>query len=677
MLLLLKKLLLKHNFPTLNNEKPFRLRNGFFCAVKMKLTGYFEWVKIGFIKLNIVSLLSVFKFITTMKKIFVSIVLFICISVVYAAETFRFALFTDLHIQIINPQPAIDLKNAVNDVNALQGIDFVIVSGDVTESGDLASLQKAKSILDGLRIPYYITVGNHELKWSESGATDFVKVFGADKFSFMHKGFKFVGFATGPVIKMGDGHIAPQDIDWVNAELTSCAKNTPIIAVTHYPLQTGDVDNWYDMTDVLRKFNVQAVLGGHYHRNVIFNYDEIPGVINRSTLKAKEPTGGYSLYTVSDSIFVYEKKTDQPERLWLSFPVETKQYGQPDISLRPSYAINQSFKKVKEKWRLDTRVGIYTTPAIQNKLVYYGDDLGTFHCVKLSNGKSVWSFKTGSRIISSPAVSQQKVVFGSTDGNIYCLDAKAGKLIWKFSTNKAVMGCPLIQNDTVYIGGSDGCFRALQLADGKLIWTFDQLKNYVETRAVVANGKVMFGAWDSYFYALNVNDGTLAWKWNNGQTGMHYSPAAVLPVVSGNKVFITAPDRFWTALDIQTGKVIWRTNQHEVRETVGLSEDGKVVFSRCMNDSVMAVDALAGTPKLIWKTNAAFGYNHNASMLIERGGTIVFGTKNGLLLGIDAKNGKVLWRHKIGNSIINTITPLSKNECVLTTTEGVVARIKY
>ena len=233
--------------------------------------------------------------ITAMRNILISVILFVCFSVSYAAESFRFALFADLHVQMINPQPAIDLQNAVNDVNALSGIDFVIVSGDVTESGDLASLQKAKSILDGLKIPYYITVGNHELKWSESGATDFVKVFGADKFSFTHKGFKFVGFATGPVIKMGDGHVAPQDIDWVDAELLKSSKNTPVIAVTHYPLQTGDVDNWYDMTDVLRKYNVQAVLGGHYHRNVIFNYVEIPGVINRSTLKAKEATGGYSL----------------------------------------------------------------------------------------------------------------------------------------------------------------------------------------------------------------------------------------------------------------------------------------------------------------------------------------------------------------------------------------------
>ena len=609
----------------------------------------------------------------------ISLIIFqiICFTAVYAGETFRFALFTDLHIQTTNLQPDTDLYNAVNEVNSLENIDFVLISGDITESGDLASLKKAKTILDNLHFPYYITVGNHELKWSESGATDFIRVFGNDKFSFNHKGFKFIGFATGPIIKMGDGHIAPQDIDWVETELKATGTSKPVIAVTHYPLLTGDVDNWYDMTDILRKYNVQAILNGHYHRNAILNYDAIPGIVNRSTLRAKNSMGGYSIYTISDSIHIFEKIVGQQERLWLSIPVEQKQYEKPDLSLRPSYQVNEKFKNVREIWRNNTRIGIYTTAAIYDNMVFYGDDLGWFHCLKLKNGHPVWKFKTGSRIISSPAVSNNRVVFGSTDGNIYCLDTKSGSEIWKFNTLKAAMGCPLIQNDTVYSGGSDGCFRAFSLNTGKVLWTFGQLKNYVETRPVISNNKIMFGAWDSNFYALNIKDGNLVWKWNNGRSAMHFSPAAVLPVVSGNKVFFTAPDRYWTALDIETGKIIWRTNQHEVRETIGLSKDRKTVYSRCMNDSVVAIDAQTNTPEIIWKTNAGFGYDHNSSMLIEVGGKIVFGTKNGLLVCVNSKNGKVLWQHKIGNSIINTICPVSKNECVLTTTEGVVARIKY
>ena len=597
--------------------------------------------------------------------------------VIVNAESFRFALFTDLHVQMANNNAANDLIAAVEDVNALNDIDFIIVSGDITEHGDLLSLQKAKGILDKLHKPYYITLGNHETKWSESGCTDFSRVFGDDKFSFMHKGIYFIGFATGPIIKMGDGHIVPQDIEWVKNQLDKLIKNQKIIAITHYPLQNGDVDNWYDMTDVLRKYNVQAVLNGHYHRNALLNYDGLPGIINRSTLSSKDTKGGYSLYTISDTLQVFEKIINKEPRHWLDLLIEDRNYGEPNASIRPSFDVNKLNKNIKTKWLINSKTAIYTSPFIANKKVYYGDDLGVFHCLSLENGKSIWSFKTKSRIISSPAVGSKQVVFGSTDGNIYSLDAETGKQNWKFETSKAVMGCPLIQNDTVFIGSSDGFFRAINLNSGKLIWEFGGIQNYIETRAVLANGKVMFGAWDSYFYALNSNNGNLVWKWNNEKTTMHLSPAAVLPVVADNKVFITAPDRFWTALDINTGKVIWRTNQHEVRETIGISSDKKVVYSRCMNDSVVAISTQSDTPKVLWKTYAGFGYDHNPSMLIENKGTIIFGTKNGLLLGINAKNGSVNWRYKIGNSIINTIAPISKNECVLTTTEGLIIRLKY
>lgn len=612
-----------------------------------------------------------------MKKTAFYFLLFICFSVSSAASSFRFALFTDLHIQMNQSQPAEDLQNAVDDLNALSGIDFVIVDGDISESGDLASLQNAKKILDGIKIPYYITVGNHELKWSESGATDFSKVFGDDKFSFMHKGIRFIGFATGPIIKMGDGHIAPQDIDWVSNQLSQTGKQTPVIIATHYPLQNGDVDNWYDMTDVLRKYNVQVILNGHYHRYGILNYDQIPGIINRSTLRGKDNVGGYTIYTVSDSLKVYEKQIGKNELNRLNIKLDTRHYDAPDLQLRPDESINTNYKNVREVWKSDTHTGIYTTPAITENRLYYGDDSGFLNCLNVSDGKNIWKFKTGSRIISSPAVGKNRVVFGSTDGNIYCLDTKTGNQIWKFATSRAVMGCPLIINDTIYIGGSDGNFRALDLKSGQLIWAFDQIKSYVETRPVYSNGKIMFGAWDSYFYALNAKNGQLVWKWNNGSNRMHFSPAAVWPVVSGEKVFITAPDRYWTALDVETGKQLWRTKQYEVRETVGLSKNGKMVLSRCMNDSVIALDATSDHPSLIWKINAAFGYDHNPSMLVDNEGTIIFGTKNGLVTGLNTKNGKINWQHKIANSIVNTVQPVSKNECILTTTGGLVVRLKY
>ena len=99
------------------------------------------------------------------------------------AEGFRFALMSDLHVTA-DSLAANDLRHAVDQINATPGLSFVIVSGDFTDYGDDASLRKAKAILDGLKLKYYVTSGNHETKWSESGATAFGRIFGSDRFRF-------------------------------------------------------------------------------------------------------------------------------------------------------------------------------------------------------------------------------------------------------------------------------------------------------------------------------------------------------------------------------------------------------------------------------------------------------------------------------------------------------------
>jgi len=240
----------------------------------------------------------------------------------YAIETFRFAFLTDLHIDTSNNLPSEDLQKAVNEINKAKDIDFVLIGGDVTENGDSASLVLAKSLLNKLKIPYYITFGNHDVRSDKAGIHTYLSVFETDRFLFYHKGIKFIGITSAPVVAKGIGHIAAQDINWLNTELSKTDKQTSIIFITHYPLLTGDVDNWFELTDVLLKYNIQAILNGHYHRNVVLNFDGIAGIVNRSVLRGTEAKGGYSIYSVSNGLSVSEKIIDTPEREWFRFSIE-------------------------------------------------------------------------------------------------------------------------------------------------------------------------------------------------------------------------------------------------------------------------------------------------------------------------------------------------------------------
>src|SRR5690606_23035104 len=111
-----------------------------------------------------------------------------------------FVHLTDTHIG--NPTSAEDLRRSVQDINANDAIQFVIISGDITEFGSDEEIALARQILDSLNIPWYIIPGNHDSNWSESGANTFKKVFGSETFSFMAGKYLFAGTHSGPNMRM-------------------------------------------------------------------------------------------------------------------------------------------------------------------------------------------------------------------------------------------------------------------------------------------------------------------------------------------------------------------------------------------------------------------------------------------------------------------------------------------
>ena len=40
---------------------------------------------------------------------------------------------------------------------------------------------------------------------------------------------------------------------------------------------------------------------------------------------------------------------------------------------------------------------------------------------------------------------------------------------------------------------------------------------------------------------------------------------------------------------------------------------------------------------------------------------------------LDAKSGKLKWKYKIGNSLVNTVLPLSAKEVAVTSSDGTIA----
>lgn len=622
------------------------------------------------------------------KYLFIALLLFP--SCLFAS--FRVAQLTDIHLSRSNDKPLEDLQRTIDDINAQDSIALVLVTGDITEAGDEQSLQTAYQEFSRLNVPFYVTSGNHETTWSETGCTVFPSIFGSDRFAFTYGNVFFIGFNSGPKLKMSDGHVVPQDLIWAKACLDTLPVARQVVVVTHYPIQEGDVDNWYEVTELFRNYNTQFFLGGHYHRNLVFNADGIPNILQRSNLRDKEEINGYGLVTFSEEtgeVHFAEKIIGQPAQRWHSLALEHKDYAQVPALPRPSFEMNASAKPyLRCAWQKQVGVGVYNAAAVakDGKVVFVGDDEGMLHAYSVRDGKERWSvrYDTG-RITSVPVADDQYVYYTTTRGNVFCLRINDGSCCWSRFLGEeginngqyAISGCPILVEDAatgkqILLVGGNGYFYALDAQSSVVLWK-TAIEGYCVSRPCVYDNKVYFGAWGCYFYALHISDGTLAWSWSNGKSNDKFSPAAVWPVLSHDKVFIVAPDRYMTCLSAETGEEVWRTNENVVRENIGLSLNGSKVYARCMRDTVFALDAEANEIRTIWKRSAQYGYDHNPSMMVELAcGQIVFGTKNGLLHGVDATTGEVIWRYKIGNCLVNTITPIGKNGFIATSSDGQV-----
>ena len=612
-----------------------------------------------------------------MKKMLCLLLLGFVLNLQAQFKPFRFAFISDTHIGSPNGSAEEDLRRTVRDINSMTDIAFVVLTGDITELGTDEEIKLAKQILDSLKVPWYIIPGNHDSGWSESGGFSFTRIFGYDKFSFEYSGISFLGCASGPYVRMGDGHIPRDAINWLDTELKELKPSQPVIFLNHYPIDNS-LDNWYEVIDRLKKYNTWAILCGHGHANKSMSFEDIPGVMGRSNLRARQEIGGYNLVDVKVDSIIFSERRPGRETLnsWTGLKITpVVKYDQSKNFLGPEYSINQKYLQVKPKWIFSSEANVISTPVLANDLVVFGNQNGKIVALSASDGKKKWTYKTGGSIFSSPTFSDGKFVLGSADGFVYCLNNK-GKAVWKLRTEGPVLGSPVIENNVVYIGGSDDCFQAINLKTGMPIWRSCVMNGPVVSTPLLYDEKIIFGAWDRNLYALDKNTGKLLWKWNNGSAVRNYSPASCIPVAHEGVVYVVAPDRYISAIDATTGTTLWRNNDATVRESIGISVDGKWVYGKTMQDTIVAYATSRDKQSAAWKMHCGFGYEHVPSMLIEKDGQVFFGTKNGVVYCIDPKEQKIIWAHKIDNSMINTVRVIGKNQILVSTMDGKVASLE-
>jgi 3',5'-cyclic AMP phosphodiesterase CpdA len=244
------------------------------------------------------------------------------VEIAFAKETdnFSFAVISDAHMEQI--QGSVFVRNwdrglirAVAETGLLNPApDFVIFGGDLAERGTRAELDHGAEILSRLRPPVHYVMGEHDYYldlgeyWS--------RLFGHQWYSFDHKGVHFVvlnsvltyddwtlnrwptaeqrmreiGTIDGP--NGSPFMVGEKQRAWLGEDLRKVRKQTPVVVVSHAPLQkifkpwnfwTEDAD---EVLALLKPFDKVTVIYGHVHQ---LQYNQIGNISFHSMMPTAWP----------------------------------------------------------------------------------------------------------------------------------------------------------------------------------------------------------------------------------------------------------------------------------------------------------------------------------------------------------------------------------------------------
>ena len=98
--------------------------------------------------------------------------------------------------------------------------------------GSDRELAHVHGLMSQLRKPWFTVPGNHETTWSESGCTTFRRLFGhAGCVATRAKGYLFLGYASGPYMKMADGMIRGEDLAWLERQAAAARPGERIVSL--------------------------------------------------------------------------------------------------------------------------------------------------------------------------------------------------------------------------------------------------------------------------------------------------------------------------------------------------------------------------------------------------------------------------------------------------------------
>jgi 3',5'-cyclic AMP phosphodiesterase CpdA len=202
-----------------------------------------------------------------------------------AKPTLSFVQISDSHLGFArdpNHDVAATLKETIARINALpEPPAFVLHTGDITHQAKPGEFDTVAELLKGVKTGKVLYVpGEHD--FDGLGNTEYLKRYGRGTlgsgwYSFDYRGVHFIGLVNVAGSKSGTGDgglgvLGPDQLQWLEKDVTRLSSSTPIVVFAHVPLWMvyekwgwGTRDSEQAL-GLLRRFGSLTVLNGHIHQ---------------------------------------------------------------------------------------------------------------------------------------------------------------------------------------------------------------------------------------------------------------------------------------------------------------------------------------------------------------------------------------------------------------------------
>jgi Icc protein len=216
----------------------------------------------------------------------------------------KFAVVGDTQLRFDEARAAIAAANRIED------LAFVVQIGDFTHVGLLEEYRQMRDVFDGLSVPYFVVIGNHD--HLGNGRAIYEQMFGPVNGAFTFGGTRFLLVDTNSREVGFDGSVP--DLAWLRSRLegataSECAAlanaaigrdgEAPVVVFAHVAADVAEFDAalWPEYADLLQGGGVRASFHGHEHLFRSGVHDGVPfhvvsGVEDRALLLASQRSDG-------------------------------------------------------------------------------------------------------------------------------------------------------------------------------------------------------------------------------------------------------------------------------------------------------------------------------------------------------------------------------------------------